>query len=454
MKTAISLGWDCEPAIWGVVNNLRGNKADGYKTCPFDRMITNYNGMVECINDDFKYLCDPEYLKVITGKDIYCHLNFPVGTTLLINTKYNFIFNHESSGHGDLWQSEKWPKGKFHFEMNNFEEFIIRYSRRVENFKYYLNNFEEITLITSKVDNTHENNSELENAIKKKYSKPKINFILKEEERKEIFNEGLHVMNEIKEYYANDNYKVCFIIANKYVRNSCSFLDYYVSNIQKFYKDSLILIVDNNSEILQDVRERLEPYKSPNLILLTNNSDGKFELGAYKVGINYILSNNLLNEYNYYVFSQDSFILKNKYDFNNLVQNNIFAMPIKTHINDSCNRHAHDYYSPLVQKILKRLHLEDKIDELRLCWANSFVLHKSKVEQFMTIVFDIITKNKDDACECERFLSPILYTLNNYKNSTLENIYAEEEVDPLWSVDVPTIENKKHFFIKKINNKH
>jgi hypothetical protein len=138
-KTAISLGWDCGPAIHGVDNNLRERKENGYKTCPFDKMITNYEGIIKCIDDDFLYFCDPNYLKVMTIKDKYNYLNFPLNTTIIVNTKYNFIFNHESSGHGDLWQAEKWPKGQFHFEMDNFNEFIIRYKRRIENLREYLN---------------------------------------------------------------------------------------------------------------------------------------------------------------------------------------------------------------------------------------------------------------------------------------------------------------------------
>ena len=69
-------------------------------------------------NDDFKYLCDTNYLTLKT-----------VGTDVLIyNTKYKFIFNHESPGHSNLYITQKWTKGINHYVMNNYEEFINRYN--------------------------------------------------------------------------------------------------------------------------------------------------------------------------------------------------------------------------------------------------------------------------------------------------------------------------------------
>ena len=59
----------------------------------------------------------------MTIKDKYHHLNFPIGSTVIVNTKYNFTMNHESSGHADLYKVESWSKCQFHFEMNNFESF-------------------------------------------------------------------------------------------------------------------------------------------------------------------------------------------------------------------------------------------------------------------------------------------------------------------------------------------
>lgn len=453
MKTAISLGWDYNPSIYNINNNLRSKKFEGYKTCPFDWMITNYDGIVECIKDDFKFLCSPEYLKVITITDKFYHLNFPINSTIIINTKYKFILNHESSGHGTVYLDEKWPKGKYHFEMNNFEELIKRYNRRINNFRYYMTNNYEVTFIISKVNNNNETNKELENILRDRYPNTIFNFILLEEQRKEIYFEYIYFTKQIEKYYCNDGYKICFVIANKYVRNYPSFIDHYVENIQKHYKNSLILIVDNNSENLEDIYQRLEQYKNDNLKILINDSGCKFELGAYKIGINFIIMNNILADYDYYIFTQDTFVLKNKFDFNNFIYNDIFACPIKCHINDNYNRHAHDYEEPFIKSILNKLNLQNRVHDLRLCWANSFVLHKSKVNQFLKMVRNIFITSKGHACSCERLLSPILFTLNNYKNDTLEDIYTEEEIGPLWTIDVANTETK-YFFMKKLTNKH
>lgn len=250
----------------------------------------------------------------------------------------------------------------------------------------------------------------------------------------------------------DDNNKVCFIISNKYVKGYVSFIDYYVGNIQQLYKDSLIIIVDNNSDDLTDVYAKLNKYSNDKLVILINNTPCKYELGAYKVGIQYLIDNNILNDYNYYIFIQDTFVLKNKYDFNNLMKHNIMACPIQTFINDNYNRLYDSYFTPLVTKVLNRLNLNNNINDLRLCWSNSFVLHKSRLEEFRNITYDINITNKSETCDCERFLSAILYKLNNNINYTIDNIYTQAEIEPLRSVDIPNVKTH-YYFAKRLSNK-
>lgn len=116
-------------------------------------------------------------------------------------------------------------------------------------------------------------------------------------------------------------HRPCFIISHRYYRNYQSFILYYIENIQKFYENSMIILVDNNSKYLDDIKKKL----NPEIIVLVNDTECKFEIGAYNVGINYILSNNLLDNFDYYVFTQDNFIIKNKCDFDILEKNNTFA---------------------------------------------------------------------------------------------------------------------------------
>ena len=199
--------------------------------------------------------------------------------------------------------------------------------------------------------------------------------------------------------------------------------------------------------------ENLAENENKNLIILINNTECKYELGAYKMGMNYLINNNLLNNYDYYVCTQDTFVLTNKYDFNNLLINKVFASPIMTLIDDKTNRYYDSYFTPLVNIILKKTNLEEKINELRICWANSFIINNSKVEEFLKITNDLIILNKSDACDCERLLSAIMYKLNNYKNYSICNIYGENEMSNMWNVDIPSFKTTR-YFTKKITNKN
>jgi disulfide oxidoreductase YuzD len=171
-KEAISLGWGCYSAIYGKNTNIRSSKKDGYLTCPFDIMVSNYEGIIDCINDNFDKLCDEKYLKVekISDSLILYNKNELIGENMIINTKYNFIFNHESPGHANLYIKEKWSKGINHYILNNFEEFKIRYNKRIENIKYYLNSDNFITFIINRPYTTNISDIQiLDDTIKKKY---------------------------------------------------------------------------------------------------------------------------------------------------------------------------------------------------------------------------------------------------------------------------------------------
>src|SRR3972149_7218479 len=106
-----------------------------------------------------------------------------------------------------------------------------------------------------------------------------------------------------------DNYKLVFIIAHKYFRGYESYLKLYITNIQNFYNDALILVVDNNSNFKDDIFNNIK--SNINIIFLDNDIECKFELGAYQIGLKYLITNNLIDKYDYIVCTQDNFILKN-----------------------------------------------------------------------------------------------------------------------------------------------
>ena len=167
---SISLGWNCHSAEYGVKVGLRKRKHEGYNTCPFDLCISSYEGVIKCIEEDFKDFTNPEYL---------CLIPSPISTggivkgeRLLTNTKYNIIFNHESPEHNSIFKNEKWENGPEHFILNNFEKFKERYDRRIMNFRKYVHDSSlHIVFLVTKIG---EDTSELEYTIKK--SLPNLSF--------------------------------------------------------------------------------------------------------------------------------------------------------------------------------------------------------------------------------------------------------------------------------------
>ena len=186
----ISLGYNCSSATYGVNNNIRKTKRDGYKTCPFDMIINNYEGMVQCIDDDFKYFCDTDYLELVHIPETSRWMNTNGdGDYIIYNTKYEFLFNHESPGYDNLFIHERWTGGKPHFINNNYAEFILRYERRIQNFRDYLNSGSHITFIlTTKVKDT----SSLESVLRKRY--PNLQYTLLVLEAEENYHDHMILM--------------------------------------------------------------------------------------------------------------------------------------------------------------------------------------------------------------------------------------------------------------------
>ena len=163
----ISLGWNCSSAMYGVGMKLREIKANGYNTCVFDEMNSNYPGIIQCIEDDFKYFLDLNYIELRN-----------IGEMVIYNKKYKFWFNHESPGHANLYQTQNWPGGINHFVSNNFEKFIERYKNRINNFRNYLKSENNITFILDRYNATKlEDISLLVNTIKKNHPLLEFNFV-------------------------------------------------------------------------------------------------------------------------------------------------------------------------------------------------------------------------------------------------------------------------------------
>jgi hypothetical protein len=245
-----------------------------------------------------------------------------------------------------------------------------------------------------------------------------------------------------------DNYRLCFIISHKYYRNYTSYIDYYVNNIQTFYENALTIIVDNNSKHFQDIQEKLADKQ--NVVFLVNNSQCKFELGAYKVGIQYLMENQLLESFDFCVFTQDTFILKQKYNFNILINRGTLACTIHSWLygkDDSLYQHE------MSQRVLKSIYLENSIHQLSLCWCCAFVLHTSTIGNFIDIVKDIVIENRNQSEASERFLSGILFFLNNHKIEDIDGCIREGVFTyNCYHTDLLK-EEKKYYFLKLCQSK-
>jgi len=130
-------------------------------------MVTNLSGIIKCFEEDFINFYNHEYLDIFDYK----------GDNLIRNKYYNFIYNHESPGHANLYITQGWKEGINHYINNNFYHFKKRYERRVNNFRNYLldkNNY--ITFVITTWDKTEDNMIDLKNAIEKHYPNLKYEF--------------------------------------------------------------------------------------------------------------------------------------------------------------------------------------------------------------------------------------------------------------------------------------
>ena len=244
----------------------------------------------------------------------------------------------------------------------------------------------------------------------------------------EIFNHT--TLQNMKDYNnessnkINDDYNICFLISCKYNRNYITYIKYYVDNIIKFYTNYLIIIIDNNSVYINELIDLFNFLNYKNIVIITNNIECKFEIGAYKMGIMYLFKNNLINNYNYYVFTQDNFVLKNKYDFNILKNNNIFASAFNYLNIYPPYEEENPGLISITRDMLNKLNINDSYKIDKLCWCNSFVLHNSKIINFYNIVKDIIIEVRTFSVATEFYLPKILLILNNNKLFTIDG-FAE-----------------------------
>jgi hypothetical protein len=191
-EIGISIGWNCHSARYGVDVGLRTTKENGYKTCPFDLMVTTYEGVVQCIDEDFKYLCDETYLcigppRIVTDSE----------KSVLYNVRYGFGFIHETPGASSLL-GEDWAEGPTHFVDNNYYHLKERYARRVANFRHYLSDSNAfITFILTTWNKTQDDVIDLKRVLEKHY--PNLNYrieLINDPKGEDYFKDHMRHMTE------------------------------------------------------------------------------------------------------------------------------------------------------------------------------------------------------------------------------------------------------------------
>ena len=237
--------------------------------------------------------------------------------------------------------------------------------------------------------------------------------------------------------------RICFIIAHKYYRCYTSYLHYYVAQIKRFYSDALVVIVDNNSVHAEDILPTVAVMGG--VTVLSNGTDSKFEIGAYQVALDYLGKRNLLSSFTHFVFSQDNFIIKNKFDFDNLVKDGIEACPLVSSPNDWEKK---DVWFD----ILSRLNmLDDHCDFTELCWCNSFIVSSKVVKKLHSVLKDIKVLTRHESEASERYLGRVLYELNGYYLYSIDGhicslAYNCHTVDPTQAIP--------HYFCKASQQKN
>jgi hypothetical protein len=242
-----------------------------------------------------------------------------------------------------------------------------------------------------------------------------------------------------------DNNKVCFIIAHKYFRGYPSYLKLYTERIFNHYPNALVIVVDNNSVYKDDIFSTLNP--ALNIVLLDNNIESKFELGAYQVGLSHLIDKGLTGDYRYIALTQDNFILNKRLDYNILVRDNVKACTINSYYQDeACN----DVCDP----ILNSLGMNDNKDKITFCWCSSFIIANENIHKLYDILKTIVQKVRWDSCGAERYLARILWELNNFTNYDLDGDIRElaKVKYDCWTVD-PYSDTINSYFIKRVQQK-
>ena len=141
----------------------------------------------------------------------------------------------------------------------------------------------------------------------------------------------------------------------------------------------------------------------------------------------------MLKEYYYYVFTQDTYILKNKYYFEELEENGVLACPVS---------YAHGIQDIPIQQIkpyLEYLGIYDSniqyneipiinpeditpdiLNKVLHCYCSVFIVHMTKIIELYGYISKLKLTKRIDSELFERYFAYVLYKLNNNKNYQID----------------------------------
>jgi len=161
----IPIGLNCQPRFYATQLNIKKKKKEGELSYPFDLCLSNYNGIVNTIKNEFKDFVNPFFLTI--------------NNNYIEHKLYHNIFNHETN---------------ISFSENNFELFCDLYIKRINNWKFSIQNAikKEKPILFVFNSYTDINITDLEEALHTKYEHLHFHILVI------IFSEEHLIDNEIQ----------------------------------------------------------------------------------------------------------------------------------------------------------------------------------------------------------------------------------------------------------------
>ena len=222
--------------------------------------------------------------------------------------------------------------------------------------------------------------------------------------REKYYNKTMKIVDK-----SFDNDKLCFILANNYMKTSIPIIQQQLDTIRNWYANSFIIISINDADNLDEIYKTFMNYT--NLIILSNTSDHKYELGAFYIAINWLIDTNNLVFKNY-IFMQNNLVLQHKYNFDVLQKYDIKCCRFFPHFeNINCISYAEKHNRHLyknIPDILKTLNIKNEANMINICCNFNCIINDENILKFYEYIKLCKITNKYDYEVYERVMGYIL----------------------------------------------